>query len=83
MKDEDYDLLRDSLGKGGITMTRKCTNQEKRVYRLFQSRLYNLNVIFNPVSGIEENRIVSLFITFSVSVSIAVKVSNETNAVPS
>ena len=60
LPDDDYKLLHNSLKDKVFVMKKKYTPQEKRVYRLFKSGNYRLQMLTDPISGEEEMKIVSL-----------------------
>ena len=60
LPDEDYKLLCKFLKDNVFVMKNKYTAQEKRIYRLFTSGHYKLQIKPDPITGEEETKLVSL-----------------------
>ena len=61
---EDYELLCKSLEEGKIKMEMKYDSITKRVYRLFKSGRYKLEIREDPITGNEEKKLVRYFILY-------------------
>ena len=49
INDEMYDKLKTALEDGKFQIKRNSSSTEKRVYRLFHSKKYELRKVYNPV----------------------------------